>query len=194
MNKLLYVVSFLLFSHFAIAQCDLELKYDAAGNRIFRGNKCNPDCSVHVTNTEDIGNGSLREAVYCANNGDNITFENSLANQAIKISGKIVVDRSIDINKTAANYTSVDIIVKSVVDDLVLEVDANHEVFLNNLNLISNAGYNANPRILNNNGILTLKNMTLSDDAEFRGENSTISNSGSLTLLDILNHIYIFYQ
>src|SRR5215469_12184500 len=72
-------------SPFALAQ-----KITAMGNR--------PANIITVTNTNDSGAGSLRQALADANDGDTINFDVSLQGQTIALtSGELVIDKSITI-------------------------------------------------------------------------------------------------
>ncbi len=177
------------------SQCNIQIKYDASGNRIFRGNNCDPECSTLVVNIDDIGIGSLRNAIFCAEDGGNITFENTLSGETIKLeTGAIVIDKSIQINEPDSNYTPVDINLRSMDDHMVMVVEADEIVVIDQLDMTSNNGYNNNPRILLNHGTLTLRNLTLTDDGAFQSMNSTLLNTGTLNILESVNLIYAYYQ
>ena len=195
MNKLFYILILVFVAQFSFAQCNLEIAYDEAGNRIFRGNPCNPECSTHVITTADVGKGSLREAIYCAQDGDNITFESTLDNQFINmVAGKLLIDKSIGINKDDNGYTPIRVKLMSTINDIVIEVEPSHTVWLNKMDLTSHEGFNNNPRILDNQGNLTLQNVNLYDDGAFANQNSALLNTGALTILELVNLFYVYYQ
>lgn len=178
-----------------LAQCNIQIKYDASGNRIFRGNNCDPECSTVVANTDDLGVGSLRNAIFCAEDGDNITFEDSLSGEIINLdSGTIVIDKSIQINEPDSAYLPVDIHLRSTDDHMVMIIESDEAVVIDQLDMTSNNGYNNNPRILLNHGTLTLRNLTLIDDGAFQNSNSTLLNTGTLNILESVNLIYAYYQ
>ena len=55
-------------------------------------------CNLTVTNTNDTGTGSFRQAIACAADGDTIRFDQSLGGSTILItSGRIVIDKHITI-------------------------------------------------------------------------------------------------
>src|ERR1043166_7264351 len=57
-----------------------------------------PASVIIVTNTNDSGPGSLRQALADAHNGDTINFDVSLKGQSIALtSGELVIDKSITI-------------------------------------------------------------------------------------------------
>lgn len=117
------LIMFLLYVGVAFAQCPLIIQYDAAGNRIFRGNECDPECSTFVSNNNDAGIGSLRNAISCARDGDLIEFDASLHNLPIQLlSGKLLVNVSVDINPINGGLLTKNIIIRSSSNDKVLEV------------------------------------------------------------------------
>lgn len=180
---------------FGYTQCNIQIQYDDSGNRIFRGNNCDPECSILVANTDDIGVGSLRNAIFCAEDGDNITFQDSLNGQTINLeTGAIVVDKSIQINELELFYFPKDITLRAIEDHKVMEIEPNEIVVIDEVNMVSKNGFDDNPRILLNHGTLTLKNLTLTDDGAFQGMNSSLLNLGVLNILESVNLIYAYYQ
>jgi len=80
----------------------------AAGTRIGAVRNVLP-VAIIVTNTNDSGSGSLRNALAIANDGDTIDFDSSLNGQAITLtSGQLVVDKSVTISGPGANLLAVD--------------------------------------------------------------------------------------
>jgi len=68
-----------------------------------------PATTILVTNTNDSGSGSLRNALAIANDGDTIDFDPSLNGQTITLtSGQLVVDKSVTISGPGANHLAVD--------------------------------------------------------------------------------------
>jgi hypothetical protein len=64
---------------------------------------------ILVTNTDDSGPGSLRDALASANDGDTIDFDSSLNGQTITLtSGQLVVDNSVTISGPGANLLALD--------------------------------------------------------------------------------------
>jgi len=64
--------------------------------------------TIRVTNTNDSGAGSLRQALADANNGGTVNFDSSLNGQTITlISGELLVNKSITINGPSANDLTV---------------------------------------------------------------------------------------
>src|SRR5215471_8649713 len=68
-----------------------------------------PASIIVVTNANDSGPGSLRDALASANDGDTIDFESSLNGQTITLtSGQLVVDNSVTISGPGANLLALD--------------------------------------------------------------------------------------
>ncbi|MEM9549423.1 MAG: hypothetical protein AAGA77_25865 [Bacteroidota bacterium] len=189
------VLIFACFFSIGYAQCNIQIKYDESGNRIFRGNACDPECSTQVVNKDDIGVGSLRNAIFCAEDGDNVTFQDSLDGHTINLeTGAIVIDKSIQINELELFYSPKDITLRAVEDNKVMEIEPNETVVIDEVNMVSRNGFDDNPRILLNHGTLTLKNLTLTDDGAFQEMNSTLLNLGVLNIIESVNLIYAYYQ
>ena len=65
--------------------------------------------TITVTNTNDNGPGSLRQAVADAVDGDTINFSSSLNGQTITLtSGELLVDKNVAISGPGANTLAVD--------------------------------------------------------------------------------------
>src|SRR3989440_10773999 len=64
--------------------------------------------TITVTNTNDSGPGSLRQALADANDGDTINFDVSLKGQTIALtSGELVIDKSITITGPGSDQLAV---------------------------------------------------------------------------------------
>ena len=64
--------------------------------------------TITVTNTNDSGAGSLRQALASANDGDTIDFDSSLNGQTIRLtSGELLVNKSVTINGPGADQLAV---------------------------------------------------------------------------------------
>ncbi len=71
--------------------------------------KALPAAIIVVTNTNDSGPGSLRQALVDANDGDTINFDSSLNGQKITLtSGQLNVDKDVTISGLGANNLAVD--------------------------------------------------------------------------------------
>ena len=78
---------------------------DSNGNGI--GDACESATGT-ITNTNDSGAGSLRQALVDAHDGDTIDFDSSLNGQTITLtSGQLIVDKSVTITGPGADQLSV---------------------------------------------------------------------------------------
>lgn len=76
---------------------------------ISKCNQGNSQCALIVSNTNDSGVGSLRDAVACASIGDTITFDNSINGMHIKLtSGQIMIDKDLSFLGNGMDNTIVD--------------------------------------------------------------------------------------
>lgn len=194
MVKAVLLFVLLAFSQAVSAQCDLIIDYDASGNRIFRGNACDPDCSTHVVNTEDDGQGSLRRAIFCAVDGDNLSFDNQLFGNTIGLTSRgLVIDKSISLNWEmlgAANMPK--ITVEAAPGFLPLEVAQGKTVRIEDINFKARRA--VSPRVLLNRGTLTLRDLDLIDDAAYEGMGSTILNQGILKINENVKIRFVTYN
>src|ERR1043166_3440871 len=64
--------------------------------------------TITVTNTNDSGPGSLRQALIDANNGDTINFDSSLKGEAVPLtSAELAINKNITINGLGAEFLAV---------------------------------------------------------------------------------------
>jgi hypothetical protein len=137
-----------------------------------------------VTNTNDSGPGSLRQALADANNGDTIQFDPALNGQAVSLtSGELAIDKNITITGPGPNLLA---ITQSSVNNpiRVFHVMPGHTVIMEGLTIRDSAG------ILNGAGNLSIINCTIrSNHLTCCSTSSAIYNDGSggnatLTILD----------
>lgn len=170
---------FMLFVSFSLwTQCPLIINYDAAGNRVYRGNDCDPTCSTHVTTTADDGPGSLRRAIACAADGATITFAPALVGQYIDLtSGHIPVNKSIIIDQASSTIITVRANQSGPVFD---HVSGSSE--LKYLKLYASNEVGKQGRALINRADLTLENIDIYDSDILQGNGSTLLNEGTMLI------------
>jgi len=125
---------------------------------------------ITVTNTNDSGPGSLRQALANANNGDRINF--AVSGAITLTSGALVVARNVTISGPGANQLSID----GNQGSYVFYVDAIVTIATISGLSIGNGG-------IGNFGTLTVSNCVISASGIFNGGALTVSNcdiSGSL--------------
>ncbi|MBF0186443.1 MAG: efflux RND transporter periplasmic adaptor subunit [Magnetococcales bacterium] len=114
--------------------------------------------TITVTNTNDSGSGSFRQAITDASSGDTITFDGSLSGQTI--------------NMTSGQY--------ALTKDLTIDGDLNDD---NTPDIILDASA-SNSRIFNNSATVSITGLTLQNADGNIGSGGGIFNSGTLTLSD----------
>ena len=131
-----------------------------------------------VTNTNDSGAGSLRQAMIDAVSGDTITFDPALAGQTITLSSTLTIDKNLTINGSA------------LVPQINISGNNTQRVFLVNpgvvaiLNtlIIINGGSALNGGGIYNQGTLTVANSVFFGNS-ISGSGSAIANDqGALTV------------
>ena len=177
---------------FALAQ-----RTTAKGNR--------PATTITVTNTNDSGPGSLRQALADANDGDTINFDVSLKGQTIALtSGELVIDKSITITGPGSDQLAVGVenfqytfrifhVTASptvTIEGLTIGPSLyfygcgiqNDQATLtiNNCAVTGNAGLDSGAGI-SNGGTLTINNSSITDNVlEYQGTGAGIASSGTL--------------
>jgi predicted outer membrane repeat protein len=119
--------------------------------------------TITVTNTNDSGPGSLRQALTNANNGDRINF--AVSGAITLTSGALVVARNVTISGPGANQLSID----GKQGSFVFSVDAIVTIATISGLTIRNGG-------IGNFGTLTVGNCVLSAAGIFNGGALTVSN------------------
>jgi len=105
------------------------------------------ECTTMVTNTDDSGIGSLRDAIACAMDGDTIILDAILENDTIQLTtSQLVIDKSISIHSTRNN-----IFVRNCTTINEIEIATGKTVDLQNFQILSD--------IFRNNGNLTCTDM-----------------------------------
>ena len=137
-----------------------------------------------VSNTADIGPGTLRSAITNAANGAVITFDPSLSGATITLSSTLTINTNLIIDASALPG-GLQINGNGAVQ--VFNVASNTFVFLNSLTITDGYSTNSGGGIYNN-GTLTLTNCTLSGNSGFNytpyggGGGGIYNYQGTLTL------------
>lgn len=139
----------------------------------------NPDfCYMQsnlVSNTNNDGLGSLRRAIACANFGDTIFFDPSIANDTIRlIKSPILINKKIFLN--SQGLINFKIISESLSATPMFYINKTGELHLQNLSLISKV-VNSPGNIIINYGKLELKDLIIKDLVS--GQGVTVYNGDS---------------
>lgn len=134
-------------------------------------------CCLWVSNTNDAGNGSLRTAVGCANDGDTIRFLNFLHDQTIGItSTTILINKNINLSHPYEDLINI----KSSGMHSTMQIALEKAVEIQNINI--HAGIGNVGRAIINNGNLILQNTKIVDGENVTPNTSTILNNGILNI------------
>ena len=140
--------------------------------------------TITVSNTNDGGAGSLRQALANAVNGDTIAFNSSLNGQTIALTtGELLVDKNVIINGPGANNLRVDANHVSRVFHITLGVSATIAGLTITNGDASEAAFPAGGGIYNDHSTLTVNDCSLSgNSAQWGGgiENESINGSAML--------------
>ena len=152
--------------------------FGLAQRTIAKGNR--PADVITVTNTNDNGPGSLRQALDDANDGDTINFDASLKGQMIALtSGELVIDKSITITGPGSDQLTVGLHIPQY-HFRVFHVMATPTVTIEGLR-IGPSLFFYGCGILNDQATLTINNCAVTgNDGQTLG--AGISNGGTLTI------------
>jgi uncharacterized protein (TIGR02145 family) len=132
-------------------------------------------CSLDVVNTNQYGNGSLNNAISCAESGDTIHLKPSIANDTIWVENSLL------------NLFNDLLIVADKLDSIVIASDTYNPIVKINagvdLTLIGFTLYSRNPqnnKIIENDGLLTLEDMIMK--SKF-GDLAQFENFGNVEVL-----------
>jgi hypothetical protein len=135
--------------------------------------------TITVTNTNDSGAGSLRQALADANDGDTITF--AVSGTIGLTSGELLVDKSITMSGPGVDNLAVDSNAKS----RVFYIASGKTVSLSGLTIRNGNASGDVPDgggIYNEHATLALSNCTISDNSAFRNGGGILSGGATLTL------------
>jgi len=150
---------------FALAQ-----RSTAKGNR--------PANIITVTNGNDSGPGSLRQALVDANDGDTINFDPSV-NMVTLSTAELVITKSITISASPQTVT-----VRSQTTQFrIFHVMPGYTVQITSLYITAGHGMNNGGGVFNDRSTLTIASCIISGNQPI-GEGGGIHNTGTLTLLD----------
>src|SRR5882762_3082144 len=160
---------------FALAQ-----RTTAKGNR--------PATTITVTNGNDSGPGSLRQALADANDGDTINFDASVGT-VILATAELAIDKSVTLSGAPQMVT---VVRSSQTEFRIFHVMSGHSVEIDGLTISGGhiTGGNGGG-ILNDNSTLTIAHCTVSGNAIVSAKyvNNTgggIYNSGTMTLNQVI--------
>src|SRR4029077_3150115 len=130
-----------------------------------------------VTNTNDNGQGSLRQALADAQNGDTIDAT-TIPGVIILTSGQLLVDKSVTINGAGSDALAVD----GNATSRVFQIDSSKTVSISGLTIRNGQGGEGGAILNADTATLTIINSTLSGNAA--GFGGGIFNSGTLTIIN----------
>jgi len=140
--------------------------------------------TITVTNTDDSGPGSLRQALANANNGDTINF--AVAGTISLGSGELVISRNVTIAGPGANRLSIDGGHEFWGPQATFHVVSGKTVTIFGLTITGHGG-----GILNDEAILTVSNCVISGTGPGRGLfNNASLNSGVIASVTIINSLF----
>jgi hypothetical protein len=134
--------------------------------------------TITVTNTNDSGPGSLRQALANANNGDTINF--AVTGTISLISGELVIGKNVTIAGPGANRLSIDG-GQELGSPYTFAVVSGKTVTISGLTITGDGG-----GIRNDDAILTVSNCVVSGAAQQAG----LLNSGVIASVTIINSLF----
>ncbi len=132
--------------------------------------------AITVTNNNDNGPGSLRQAISDSLPGDTIDFDSSLNGQTILLTtGELLIDKSLTIAGPGANLLAVD----GTHASRVVNIGPGFEVTISGLTIVNGFSPDFGGGILNG-GSLTIASTTLSGNGAYDGGGGIYNNGGSV--------------
>jgi hypothetical protein len=140
--------------------------------------------TITVTNTNDSGPGSLREALANANDGDTINF--AVTGTITLTNGELVISRNVTIAGPGANRLSIDGGHEFWGPQATFHIVSGKTVTIFGLTITGHGG-----GILNDEAILTVSNCVISGTGPGRGLfNNASLNSGVIASVTIINSLF----
>src|SRR4029079_4389472 len=143
--------------------------------------------TIIVTNTNDNGPGSLRQALADAPDGGTIQFDPALNGQTINLTSiELVIDKNITINGPGSDLLTVARLPIPEFIFRIFHITPNHTVAISGLTIAGGNLPNGGPSlsgagILNEQGVLTIENCTVSSNSCLI-DGGGISNTGTLAV------------
>ncbi len=134
--------------------------------------------TITVTNTNDSGAGSLRQAVADTISGDTITFNSSLSGGVITLASEIVVNKDLTIDGSSLNST---LQISGGNSVRVFNIGWGSQVAIDTLELTN--GFADDGGAIYNEGTLTLSDCTFSGNNASDGGGGIRNENGTLTIL-----------
>lgn len=136
------------------------------------------EAQIIVTNTNDTGAGSLRNAVLTATNGQNITFDATLANQSIVLSSTINIPASKNITINGANAINISVSGNGLVRMFLLQSTSVNptKLTVNNITFIKGFSTEFGAAIkAEHQGVLIIQNCTFKNNNASQGGSAIFS-------------------
>ncbi|MBK8699922.1 MAG: hypothetical protein IPN29_10475 [Saprospiraceae bacterium] len=147
----------------------------------YQGNLPEIMAKENVSNVHDAGNGSLRKAIFCAENNSTILFEDSLTEKSVQLLSPLFINKNIHLTRPFNKVINI----KAPNSGPAILVQENNTLTIKHIKF--HAGNNAlgNGRILVNNGTLSLNQVHFYDAHMGTGsQGATILNNSVLVIED----------
>ena len=132
--------------------------------------------TIPVTNTDDLGAGSLRNALTIAASGDTIIFDASLSGDTIRLtSGHIAISENISILGLGMS----DLVIDAAKNSSVFSIDSGYTVIISDFTIINGFSADSGGAIYNS-GKLTLANCRIAHSSATHG--GGIYNGSGITI------------
>ncbi|HJQ23160.1 MAG TPA: right-handed parallel beta-helix repeat-containing protein [Blastocatellia bacterium] len=143
-----------------------------------------PQTAFTVTNLNDSGPGSLRQAILDANShsgADTISFQAGLTGTILLTTGELLISDSLTITGPAASS----LVISGNHASRVFEVASGNTIKLSSLTISQgNAHFSDGGGIFNDGGTVTLANVVLSENSASEAGGITNNNGGTVSIID----------